>query len=192
MSKLPALREEWTADEASDADLQYRLAGGQLSPNAPWEWWTGKQALREMAAKHSKKPAMVHVMEAIDTCAVHEWPIPSWAAAAFHGAMTGLRAREETRTWDDAFGPAPYLKPGATRAKTRDALARHHRALAIYLDIVRDRLPISSASFKAVGQRYGVSRGTAEADYRSIAKRWPDQRTPMKRGRKSRAKGASR
>jgi hypothetical protein len=205
MSKrVPKLDGDWTAEEAWAADEAYRRAGGKPSPNSPWMWWHGQRRLRELEAKCRKllpdekdftaalaAGGMRPVMEAIDTCAMHEWPIPQWAAQPFRVAMANLRFFVAP-TWNDAFGSAPYLRPGASIRKARDGHAREMRAHRIYLDITRACLPICKETFKKMGVLHGVSGRTAEEDYTRARKGLPkDSRTPLKRGRKPRAKGAS-
>jgi hypothetical protein len=206
MSKHPKLNEAWTEDEAWAAG-QLAWERGIRGPSNPLTWWQGKQHLRQLETKCRKllpsaafgaddfKAAvaarvMRNVMEAIETCAMHEWPIPQWAAQPFRAAMASLR-HFDVRTWDDAFGPAPYLLNGASPKKKREAHQRHMRALAIYGDINRAGLPIHKETFKKIGALHGVSGRTAEEDYTSVRKRMPkDHRRPLKRGPKARVKRA--
>jgi hypothetical protein len=207
MSQKPRLNEAWTAEEAWAAQDAFNRAGGKLSPNSPWTWWHGKQRLRELEAKcrhllpraafdeRDIKAAvaagvMRHVMDAIETCAMHDWPIPQWAAQPFRAAMASLRDFD-VRTWNDAFGPAPYLRVGASLKKARGVHERRTRALAIYGDITRARLPICKETFKEVAIRHGVSGRTAEEDYTRVRNSMPkDHRRPLKRGPKARGKEA--
>jgi hypothetical protein len=222
--RAPKVNEKWTEQQAWDAGLRAEKRGIR-GPNNPQMQWQSKRHLRALETAYRKllphdnvsadefnaalaRRLMRPVMEAIETCAMHEWPIPQWAAQPFRAAMADLRFSERTvivnskevqvpiRTWGDAFGPPPYLLPGMhpRRDGARARLARGNRDFAVAMDVARSPLPLGrqqGCAFAEVAKAHGLTAKTVEAIWHARSEWFPEQRTPQKRGRKPKRKGPS-
>jgi hypothetical protein len=145
-------------------------------------WWMGKRRLQELQQQCTPAPnnieqvPMAAVMDAIDLCAMHEWPIPQWAAQPFRLAVMRLRFYE-ARTWDEVLGPFVKLPPGAKQWKAES----NRRALEwpVYSEIAAEIAKDGGLRHggtdgdvcDVIGARYGISKNTAWAYYDAVRKR---------------------
>jgi hypothetical protein len=103
---------------------------------------------------------MRHVIDAIELCAMHEWPIPQWAAQPFRAAIFQLRFFE-ARSWNDVLGPPPYLPKNA---KLPDIRRRRDLQWPVYKDVdaaIKQGRAKEPELFAEIGERHGIGKTLA-------------------------------
>lgn len=96
------------------------------------------------------------LLAAVNLCAIHGLPMPTWLASSFERAYNRV-VTYEVGSWEEAFGrPIP-------KGKHRDALKKKRAfSLAVWIEVQHDRsegTAVSDELFEAVAERMSLRLG---------------------------------
>ena len=167
----------WTFEDAMAAQEEWSKTEHHHLDQGPFFRWVGAWELIELATHFKKTLNNSILLEAINTCALYDLPIPQWCAMPYREALRWVK-RHRARSWDDVFGRA--TPKGAKVDVRRKGRKIGTKVFARISDIrtKNPEIPLDRTLFESVGDEYGIKGSTAEKYYYDVKTRLENPSSP--------------